>query len=236
MSERTAGSIRVKVRAEMIEAIKDVARAQIADHGASLSMRAVAREMGMVSSGLYRYFASRDDLLTALIIDAYNSFGDTAETADAAVADRTDLTGRWLAVAHALRDWALARPHEYALIYGSPVPGYTAPDNTLEPSTRQFRVLGAIVADLRLTRTSGEDSPPLPAPELPAALTAELAVVATTVAQSVPEPIMARAVIAWTELFGTISFEVFGRFNKIFDHRAEWFDYQARAMATFIGL
>lgn len=236
MSERTAGSIRARVRVEMIEAIKDVARAQIAAHGASLSLRAVAREMGMGSSGLYRYFASRDDLLTALIIDAYNSLGETAEAADAAVADRTDLLGRWLAVAHSLRNWALARQHEYALIYGSPVPGYVAPQDTLEPSNRQFLVLGSILTDARAAPSSAEDAPPLPVPALPASLRAELSGIAANVAENVPEPVMARAVIAWTELFGTISFEVFGRFNKIFDQRADWFDYQARVMATFIGL
>src|SRR5881397_2379376 len=100
----TAGSIRARVRAEMIDEIKTVARRHIANEGAALSLRAVARDLGMVSSALYRYFASRDELLTALIIDAYNAMGEAAEAADA-VPDRLDLTGRWLAVAHALRDW-----------------------------------------------------------------------------------------------------------------------------------
>src|SRR6266511_3536558 len=99
MAERTAASIRARVRAEMTDEIK-----------------AVAREVGMVSSALYRYFPSRDDLLTALIIDAYNSMGEAGEAADAAVADRADLLGRWLAVTRGLRAWALERPHEYALL------------------------------------------------------------------------------------------------------------------------
>src|SRR3954467_8387614 len=116
MTERTAGSIRARVRAEMLEEIKNVARRQLADNGADLSLRAVARDMGMVSSALYRYFASRDDLLTALILDAYNALGEAVERADAAVADRADLAGRWFAVARGLRKWALDQPHEYALI------------------------------------------------------------------------------------------------------------------------
>src|SRR6266487_4289282 len=101
-----ASSIRARVRAEMIDEIKSVARQHLAADGANLSLRAVARDMGMVSSALYRYFPSRDDLLTALILDAYNSMGEAAERADAAVADRGDLVGRWLAVARALRAWA----------------------------------------------------------------------------------------------------------------------------------
>src|SRR6266511_833145 len=131
----------------MTDEIKAVARRRLAAEGANLSLRAVAREVGMVSSALYRYFPSRDDLLTALIIDAYNSMGEAGEAADAAVADRADLLGRWLAVTRGLRAWALERPHEYALLYGSPVPGYAAPQDTIGPASRPVVVLGAILSD-----------------------------------------------------------------------------------------
>src|SRR2546429_434513 len=93
--------------------------------------RRLTRRTSSPPSALYRYFASRDELLTALILDAYNAMGEAAERADAGVTDRTDLAGRWFAVARALRAWALERPHEYALIYGSPVPGYAAPADTV---------------------------------------------------------------------------------------------------------
>jgi AcrR family transcriptional regulator len=116
-----AASIRARVRAEMTDEIKAVARRHLATDGANLSLRAVARDMGMVSSALYRYFASRDELLTALILDAYNALGEAVEKADAAVADRSQLRGRWLAGGRALRGWALANPAEYALLYGSAV-------------------------------------------------------------------------------------------------------------------
>src|SRR5438270_1670176 len=145
----TAGSIRARVRAEMVDEIKAMARRHLAADGANLSLRAVARDMGMVSSALYRYFASRDELLTALIIDAYNAMGEVAERADAAVTDRADLAGRWISTARALRKWALERPHEYALIYGSPVPGYAAPRDTVGPASRPVLVLGRILADAR---------------------------------------------------------------------------------------
>src|SRR5947207_27591 len=136
----TAASIRSRVRAEMIDEIKAVARRHLATDGANLSLRAVARDRGIVSSALYRYFAGRDDLLTALIIDAYNALGEAVEQADAAVA-RTDLRGRWLAACQGVRDWALANPPEYALIYGSPVPGYKAPQDTIAPASRTGIVL-----------------------------------------------------------------------------------------------
>src|SRR5688500_19893216 len=123
MTDRPAPSIRARVRAEMIDEIKVIARRHLAADGANLSLRAVARDLGVVSSAVYRYFASRDELLTALILDAYDSLGEAAETADAQVG-RGDLRGRWLAVCRAVRAWALAQPHQYALIYGTPVPGY----------------------------------------------------------------------------------------------------------------
>src|SRR5260370_35874597 len=121
-----AASIRARVRAEMIEDIKAIARRHLEIDGANLSLRAVARDMGMVSSALYRYFASRDELLTALILDAYNSLADAIEASDAAVTDRSRLRDRWLAAARAVRNWALAASAEYALFFRSPVPSHAA--------------------------------------------------------------------------------------------------------------
>ena len=130
-----AEGVRARVRAEMTEEIKAVARRHLATDGANLSLRAVARDMGMASSAVYRYFASRDDLLTALIIEAYDSVGEAAEQAAAAAAS-AGFADQLVAVGHAVREWALAEPHQWALIYGSPVPGYQAPQDTIGPATR----------------------------------------------------------------------------------------------------
>jgi AcrR family transcriptional regulator len=232
MTERTAGSIRARVRAEMLEEIKNVARRQLADNGADLSLRAVARDMGMVSSAIYRYFPSRDDLLTALILDAYNALGEACEKAGAAVRDRSDHLGRWLAVAHALRDWSVAQPHEYALIYGSPVPGYAAPQDTVEPSIRPVVVLGAILND---AHNAGALAGTLATPP-PKGLLPELRAIKDVVAPDVSEAAMVRALIAWTELFGAISFELFGRFKNTITDLSTWYDHQARMMAVFLGI
>jgi AcrR family transcriptional regulator len=216
----------------MLEEIKDVARRQLAEDGANLSLRAIARELGMVSSAIYRYFPSRDDLLTALILDAYNALGDAAEKAGASVRDRADYLGRWLAVARAVRGWAVASPHEYALIYGSPVPGYIAPQDTVEPSIRPVVVLGAILDGAHSAGRLGVAALPEPAP----GLRSELAQIAEYVAPGVGEAVMARALIAWTELFGAVSFEIFGRFKNTITDLEAWFDHQALTMAAFLGL
>ncbi|MEU2025880.1 TetR/AcrR family transcriptional regulator [Streptomyces sp. NPDC016469] len=230
---------RERARIEVTAAIKDEARKQLAAEGAAkLSLRAVARELGMASSALYRYFPSRDDLLTALIVDAYDAVGEAAEHADRTAIDRaaagkpgapaTGLT-RWVAVACAVRDWALAHPHEYALIYGSPVPGYSAPQDTVGPAARVGMVLIAIVEDAR--RDEGLALPPLPDELRPEAerLAADLA---PGLAPAVAAPLVA----AWSQLFGLISFEVFGQFNRVVEAREVFFRQAVTELARTVGL
>ncbi|HTX85496.1 MAG TPA: TetR-like C-terminal domain-containing protein [Streptosporangiaceae bacterium] len=226
-----AASIRARVRAEMIDEIKAVARQHLAAEGANLSLRAVARDMGMVSSALYRYFASRDDLLTALIMDAYNALGAAVEAADGAIGDRAELRRRWLAATTAVRDWALANPAEYALIYGSPVPGYAAPQDTIPAAARSYAVLGHILAD---AFASGALPPEGAA--VPEAIRADLARAKEGIAAGVPDEVMLAGITAWIQLFGVVSFELFGQFNNVVDARAEFFDAEMNRMADLIGL
>jgi AcrR family transcriptional regulator len=226
-----ASSIRARVRAEMIDEIKGVARRHLATDGANLSLRAVARDMGMVSSAIYRYFPSRDELLTALIIEAYDALGTAVETADAG-ADRHDLRGRWHAACRAARNWALHHPAEYALLYGSPVPGYAAPDDTIGPAQRPPTTLVAILRD---GLAAGLLTAP-PGGELPEPVRADLAELADGLAPGLPEALLARGMAGWTQLFGLINFELFGRLNRAVSHRDEYFDHQTALMADLIGL
>jgi AcrR family transcriptional regulator len=219
-----ANSLRARVRAEMTEEIKVVAKRHLAEEGANLSLRAVARDLGMASSAVYRYFPSRDELLTALIIDAYDSLGEAAERAAAVPGD---FAQRWINTGHAVRDWALARPHEWALIYGSPVPGYAAPRDTVTSATRVIFALAGIVR---------EANPPAGEP-LPEGLAEEAAVVAGYVAPEAPPQVAARAMAGWLQLNGAISAELFGQLaNTIERHRREFFEFQARGIAAYIGL
>jgi AcrR family transcriptional regulator len=147
MTDSAPRTARERARAEITAEILDAARGYLATDGApALSLRAIARDLGMASSALYRYFSSRDQLLTRLIIDAYDSLGAAAEAAEVAV-DRNDLAGRFAATCIAVRDWALAHPNEYALIYGSPVPGYVAPADTVRPASRVTTLLLRIIVE-----------------------------------------------------------------------------------------
>jgi AcrR family transcriptional regulator len=226
-------SARERARAELTSEIKQEARRQLAAHGAQgLSLRGVARELGMVSSALYRYFPSRDDLLTSLIIDAYDSLGQAAEDAEAGSA--SGARARWRAACGAVRSWALAHPHEYALIYGSPVPGYRAPEATVGPATRVARVVGGIVADTPI-KDDGPGKPPRRRP-LPPVLAEQAAVVAEAIAPGTPAPVIARMLIAWTQVFGMISFELFGQLVGSTDPADAFFWYAVEQMGDFIGL
>src|SRR3954447_15801956 len=143
---------RARARAELTHEIKAAARRHLAAEGAQrLSLRAVARELGMASSALYRYFPSRDDLLTALIVDAYNAVGERVERAVAAAGPAENPRAAWRGLCQAVREWGRANPHEYALIYGSPVPGYKAPEETMAPFARVPHAL------LSILRDSGQD-------------------------------------------------------------------------------
>jgi AcrR family transcriptional regulator len=216
----------------MISEIKAVARHHLETDGANLSLRAVARDMGMVSSALYRYFASRDELLTALILDAYNALGATVEAADAAMSDRGDLRGRWLAAARAIRGWALDRPAEYALLYGSPVPGYAAPRDTIAAASRTAAVLVGILADGHAAGTIT----PAAVPRLVRALRADLALARDQISPGLPEELLLLGMTGWLQLFGTVSFELFGQFNNVIEARAEFFDEQMTLMADLMGI
>ena len=223
---------RERARAELTSEIKEVARRQLADQGsAALSLRAVARELGMVSSAVYRYFPSRDELLTALIIDAYDSVGDAATGAEAAVA-RSDLLGRWMATCRAVRAWAVANPQEYALIFGSPIPGYEAPQDTIDPAARIPTLLLAVVSESVAAGRPVTD----PGVALPRAVRRDLKPVRQTAAPALDDVGLARAITAWTLLIGAISFELFGHLHNVIHDYEAHFDFEMRALAHSLGL
>jgi AcrR family transcriptional regulator len=253
MNPPNAGvTARERARAELTREIKEEATRQLAEVGADgLSLRAVARSLGMVSSALYRYFPRRDDLLTALIVDAYNAVGDAAEAAAGGglAAEPAFGRARWAATSRAVRAWALANPHQYALIYGSPVPGYRAPEATIGPASRMplafVRVLrDASAAGELATPPAGPPGAGLPGGPLAGALPGQLAGQAAALAVALAEPgapavpadALVRAAIAWTQLFGMLSFELFGQFVGSFEPADAFFDHAVAQMATFVGL
>jgi AcrR family transcriptional regulator len=221
---------RAQNRAELTEAIKRTAREHLArDGAAALSLRAVARDVGMVSSAVYRYFPSRDELLTALIVDAYDAVGAAAEEADAAAPDRGDTLDRWIRCATAVRTWAVAHPHEYALVYGSPVPGYAAPPDTIDPAGRVALVFLGILADGVASGAIDVDD----RIETTRALRTDLARLRDA-APGVPDGVLARGLLVWTQLFGGISFELFGHLEGVIEDDDALFALQVRRAGEYL--
>ena len=227
----TAAGTRARVRAALTREIVDAARRHLATDGAAgLSLRAVARELGMVSSAVYRYFPSRDELLTTLIVEAYDALGAAAEEAADEGGARPTCAARLHAVCGAVRGWALAHPHEYALVYGSPVPGYAAPQATIGPAARVGVVLSRIVAEgvaagVVDPGTGGADAALAPGAAEAVGLPVD------------PEATVgARVVQVWTALFGLISFEVFGQLHNVVDRREEFFHDAVERLGDLLGL
>jgi AcrR family transcriptional regulator len=226
-ASRTA---RDRARVELTEEIKAVARRHLAEHGsAALSLRAVAREVGMVSSAVYRYFPSRDDLLTALIVDAYDSVGECAETAERESRDRA-IGARWLSLCHAVRDWALANAHEYSLIYGSPVPGYSAPEATIGPASRVPLVLLGLLAE---GAASGQVVTGA-TPAMSRTTRSDLALLRRLGAPSVPDAVLSRGLAVWAQLLGGINLEMYGHLHNVIHDYDGFFALQMRRAGDFL--
>src|SRR5262245_43576727 len=186
----------------------------------------------MVSSAIYRYVDSRDDLLTRLIIEAYDSLGDATEAAVASSTTQADAE-RWVTAASAIREWALARPHEYMLLYGTPVPGYSAPDDTVVPGTRVTMALLSIARD---ATGGGRLDVPSAGGDLPIGLAGDLERLAEIAQLDVTPSGLVAVLAAWTQLFGLLSFELSNQTRGVVVDHAALFEATSRLGALSIGL
>ena len=226
------GTPRQRARTQTLADITRIGREHLASHGAAaLSLRAVARDLGVVSSAVYRYVSSRDELLTLLIVDAYDELGDAVDEALKQVAGRP-ASERFLAVAHAVRHWAVAEPARYGLIYGGPVPGYAAPgEQTTGPGTRVIEALLRVVDEaVAAGGAAGR------AGSIPRSLRADFKRIRESTNVAVPDAAPGVALLAWTALFGAVSFEVFGQYGPdTFTDPALIFDLQMRQIASLLA-
>lgn len=211
-----------------------IGRAHLATDGAAaLSLRAVARDLGVVSSAVYRYVESRDELLTLLVVDGYDELGDAVDAALATV-DRSDHAARMMTIGRAVRAWALAESATYALLYGSPVPGYEAPaERTTGPGTR---VIGRLVEVWEDAWVAGVVD--LPDESVgPRRLARDLARLRRELGVTAPEALIARGMLAWAALFGCVGFELYGQYGpEAFADPKDLFEHHLRVLVGTIGL
>lgn len=236
---------RERARAQTVADIVRLGREHLAVHGAAaLSLRAVARDLGVVSSAVYRYVQNRDELLTLLLIDAYGELGDEVDAAVGRVPE-ADFAGRFHALGRAVRDWAIREPARYALLFGSPVPGYRAPaERTTGPGTRVIYSLmalfdaawraGALGAEAAAV---GVPAAAVPAVEVPGRLAPDLQAIREELGLAMPDALLARGALVWTSLFGAISFEVFGQYGAdTFSAPEALFEHHLRVLGGLAGL
>ncbi|MYU15526.1 TetR/AcrR family transcriptional regulator [Streptomyces sp. SID8361] len=215
--------------------IKTTARQLLVKLGAGgLSLDAVARDSGLALSEVEAVYPHRDDLLTALLIDAYDDSAAAMEQADAAARETGASAGaRLLAATRALRRWSFANPGEFTLVYGSPVPDYHAPQDTVPPASRTPAVLAGIV---RSALEAGELTAPrreVPGPPL---LLPEAVQLFGGTPEAPYADLIERGIVLWSNLIGLLVFQVFSRTHDSVRDEAAFFDYAIAVAAEGIGL
>lgn len=216
-----------------MEDIVRIGRAHLASDGAAaLSLRAVARDLGVVSSAVYRYVRSRDELLTLLVIDGYNALGDAVDAALVGAPDEP--RERLLVLARAVRTWALAEPARYGLLFGTPVPGYDAPaEQTMMPGTRVIVTMQALFGQ---AYERGLLTAPDPLPVVSGALSGSFEVIRREFGLDLPDWLVTRGVTLWASLFGLVSGDVFDMYGGgTFADRDELFELQMAALLDMLG-
>jgi AcrR family transcriptional regulator len=235
MTETTEGPPRrERVRQATVEEIKTVARAQMAAQGtAGVTLRAIAREMGMTAPALYRYFGSRDDLVTALVTDAYNALADAMEAAVEAVAPGRH-ADRVRAAFRAFRSWGLGQPTEFALIFGSPIPGYVAPEATRPAGVRYTDLLGRLLAE---AVADGALDPARIDVRVPPALVRQVETFQRRRGgPALPAPVLAFGLGAWARVHGLVTLEVFGHLAPAVGDGTALFTQELEAIIRQSGL
>ncbi|MFF1920486.1 TetR/AcrR family transcriptional regulator [Streptomyces sp. NPDC058221] len=214
-------SLRQRRRAAATQEILDAAGRHITAHGpAALSLRAVARDLGMTVQALYHYFPSRDVLVTALITQAYGDLADAVQAAVDTAPDDADLP-RLVAAAEGYRRWAIERPEHFQLLYGTPLRDYAAP--TDGPTTRAMRRMSAIFEREVFGGFTEEQLAAADAPALSPSLRTHLEQLPHYGLGHLPPPATALLMSAWGHLNGLVVLEVFGHTAFLGDHQAEIF-------------
>jgi AcrR family transcriptional regulator len=213
------------------EEILTAARAQLAEEGlGGFSLRAIARRLELAPNALYTYFPSLDDLITALLVDAFQEFAAAIAAADSPKS--ADYARRFQSICLAYRAWAVAYPTDYDLIFGRPIPGYHAPEAVTAPLSIQ--ALGVGLRVLVDAARAGQLQPPPHYKDIPLA-------VATAVAAQPYHPdaspeLRSLMLSAWSRLHGLVSLEIHGNADGAVGDFAGFYAHNVRALLVEIGL
>jgi AcrR family transcriptional regulator len=219
--------------ADMAEQIKAAARRQMAEQGtAGLSLRAVARALDITAPAIYNYFPRLDDLITALIVDAFTALADHMDAATASAAAAGPLE-QIAAAARAYRAWAVAHPVDFQLIYGNPIPGYVAPFEVTAPLARRpfvglFRSFLEAHATGQIAVGPAYTSPPEP-------VTAHvLGWQHASGLADLPPGLLCLAITGWTRIHGLVMLELTHHTQPVIGDPAGFYEYELAAYLSQI--
>ncbi len=204
---------------DLLTAIKDSAWKQIAEFGASsLNLRAIARDLGIAAPSIYNYFPNRDNLVTMLIVDAYNSLAETQETT-LEVNASASLSIKLFSLGIAYRDWVMTFPQRYQLIFGTPIPNYNAPDDVTVPAaTRALVPLINVIQDLQREKKLRTEQLARMSTKLEAMLKSWQEVEGSSDIET-----LYLAIVIWSRLHGMIGLEIGKQLPSFIDDPAEIF-------------
>jgi AcrR family transcriptional regulator len=233
MSPRPKGG-QARELGSMEAAIKSAARHQMAEHGtAGLSLRGIARELGITAPAIYNYFAQLDDLITALISDAFTELADAMEAAEAAAASERPYD-KIMALCLAYREWAMAHPTFFQLLYGNPIPGYHAPEElTLPLARRPF--LGLFRWFIR-SYQAGELTIPAEYQAVPPAMSEGIARWKRLSGIEMPDALLALLMSGWSRIHGAVLLELFGHLQPLVGDGRTFYQYELEAFAQYLQI
>ncbi|MEE1845215.1 TetR/AcrR family transcriptional regulator [Streptomyces sp. NPDC088190] len=220
---------------ETADRIKREAMLVVSRHGGDdLTVEDVARRVDVDPARAKECFGSRDALLTALILDAYHAMGDSAEKG----ARQAEESGgshleRWIGVCRGVREWAVANPRQFALVWGPPLSGYDAPMETMEAGGRTPVALIAIVREAVEEGVLQEHAL---TPPLNEAMKRNVEILSSSISAGLPDIVIARMNIAWTQLLGMSGFAVYGHIAGVAADPVAFFEHAAAAMGEYVGL
>jgi AcrR family transcriptional regulator len=221
-------------REETKEEIKDTARELLAEKGAAgLTLRGIAKRMGMTAPALYHYFGSINDLITALIYDGFTQLAEAVEKADEDVTSRKPAE-RLAAVAHAWRRWALEHPTDFQLLYGNPIPTYEQPTDTTYPAARRSFIVTANIFAQAIDR--GDIDLPAEYRRLPPAIERSLDELTRVDAHDLAHQALYLAAISWARLHGHIMLELFHLVQPVISDVDALFAHEVDALIRHVGL
>ena len=221
-------------RSATIAQIKAVARQQMAEYGtAGLSLRGIGREMNITAPAIYNYFPRLDDLITALIVDAFNALADAMAAAELAV--QSEACGPKIqASCLAYREWAIAHPVDFQLIYGNPIPGYVAPAEITVPLARRpFDGLSRLFFEAYRT---GELVVPAEYTPVPASISAHFATWLPEAGYDFPDALLCLLMSGWARIHGMAMLELFEHLGPVVGDSAAFYRYELGALLQQLGM